>query len=62
MCKNNFYCFFNLQAVRVTKPKIPEQIRKNYELMCVNNFPLEHATFLKYCRIDNDFLSLLLFI
>ena len=22
-----------IQAVRVTKPKIPEQIRKNYEIM-----------------------------
>jgi len=25
-----------IQAVRVTKPKIPEQIRQNYEAMCVN--------------------------
>jgi hypothetical protein len=23
----------SIQAVRVTKPKIPEQIRKNYEIM-----------------------------
>lgn len=27
-----------VQAVRVTKPKIPEQIRKNYEAMYVQPF------------------------
>ena len=34
---NNMAPGLYVQAVRVTKPKIPEQIRKNYETMLVNN-------------------------
>lgn len=30
-----------IQAVRVTKPKIPEAIRKNYEQMWIENFNIQ---------------------
>lgn len=36
-----------IQAVRVTKPKIPETIRKNYELMYVKSF-LEKSILMFY--------------
>ena len=35
-----------IQAVRVTKPKIPEQIRQNYEAMLVNIHQAEFANYI----------------
>ena len=47
-----------VQAVRVTKPKIPEQIRKNYELVLVIIIQLQtcvyYKLFVNLCRMFSD--------